>query len=328
MSDKVVYTDSSREEKKKGGRNVFLVIALILCLAVFLFSGYHIVKEQIENASTDKTVGDLQDVKLEYEENLKNDTPSDGDPARDPASDTDTPIEGEDAGAEEDPRSYRIVLDLLGEDAPSFLRAPLDSAKDLNEDSFGWFCLSDSTGKVSGLPIDLPLVYSGDNEYYLTHNFNKEANVNGWVFADYRNNVERISENYNTILYGHARSDNMFGGLKYLNSKPSWFGERGNHYIYIQTPNEDTVWQIFAWYETSVEEEESSPYNYIRTAFSNPETFVRFCDVLQGKNEISSFEEFEFTADDRILTLSTCKSYDKDVRVVVHAKLVKLGIWE
>ena len=37
------------------------------------------------------------------------------------------------------------------------------------------------------------IVQTTDNEYYLTHSFNKSANSSGWVFMDYRNNkVELI----------------------------------------------------------------------------------------------------------------------------------------
>lgn len=310
---------------KKRRYGVIPVFILIICVAVFLFAMYNIVKEQLENLTTDKTVSEFQDARLEYNDDVILDPSLPDDKKENEQHSSEGPVSSDED--EKPRRTFRIVLDEVGESI-GFLQAPLDTVKQRNEDTVGWFNFPDSTGKVAGLPIDLPIVYSGDNEYYLNHNFDGEENINGWVFVDYRNDTESISSNHNTILYGHARSDNMFGGLKYLNVKKSWYNNKNNHYIYIKTANEDTVWRIFAWYEASVAEETASKYNYIRTAFSNPAYFVNFCNSLQNKNEIGAFEKFEFTADDRILTLSTCKSYDKDVRVVVHAKLVKLGVWE
>ncbi len=315
----------SADTRKKPRHKVISFFVLAVCASVFLFSAYNIVKDLVENAATDKVVSEFQDARLEYNEDVIL-APSLPD---DKKEDEGHSSEGQVSSDEDETprRTFRIVYDEVGETV-EFLQAPLDTVKQRNGDTVGWFNFSDSTGKVAGLPIDLPIVYSGDNEYYLSHNFDKEENINGWVFVDYRNDAEQLSSNYNTILYGHARSDNMFGGLKYLDVKKSWYNDRSNHYVYVKTVNEDTVWQIFAWYETSVEAETASMYNYIRTAFSDPVVFVEFCNSLQNKNEIAAFEKFEFTADDRILTLSTCKSYDKDVRVVVHAKLVKLGVWE
>ncbi len=314
-----------RVKEKKRRHGVISVFILIICASVFIFSAYNIVKEQLENAATDKAAGEFQDARLEYNEDIVQ-SPHLSDGGEDDEGDSSSENIPSDK-KEEQPRSFRIVFDNVGEQI-EFLQAPLDSVKERNPDTVGWFNFPDSTGKVAGLPIDLPIVYSGDNEYYLSHNFDGEENMNGWVFVDYRNDTEHLSSNYNIILYGHARSDNMFGGLKYLDVKKSWYNDSLNHYIYIKTANEDTVWQVFAWYETSVAAETSSRYNYIRTVFSDPTVFVDFCNSLQNKNEIDAFEKFEFAPNDRILTLSTCKSYDKDVRVVVHAKLVKLGVWE
>ena len=41
--------------------------------------------------------------------------------------------------------------------------------------------------KVNGTNIDYIVVRGDDNEYYLKHNLNRNWNVLGWVFADYRN---------------------------------------------------------------------------------------------------------------------------------------------
>ena len=65
--------------------------------------------------------------------------------------------------------------------------------------------------KVDNTNIDYPVVQSEDNDYYLTHDFNKDYLASGSIFMDYRNNFE---EDKSTIVYGHhMRNKTMFGEL-------------------------------------------------------------------------------------------------------------------
>ena len=49
--------------------------------------------------------------------------------------------------------------------------------------------------------------------HYLKRDFNKKSNSAGWVYMDYRNEVENFDRN--TILYAHGRlNGTMFGSLK------------------------------------------------------------------------------------------------------------------
>ncbi len=194
--------------------------------------------------------------------------------------------------------------------------------KEINSDMVAWLYLPGPTD-VAGLPIDMSVVQTTDNAYYLDHTFYKNENVNGWLFADYENDMQDIGNSYNSVFYGHARSDNMFGGLKYLNDNPIWYENGYNHFIKITTPTEETVWQVFSWYETRTD------FYYIQVNFNSGEEFVDFANLVQSKNAIkdaagnSVFQTFEFTPDSRIITLSTCKGLDKNVRVAMHAVLVK-----
>jgi len=185
-----------------------------------------------------------------------------------------------------------------------------------NSDTVAWICIP-GNDSIEGLPIDTAVVQTKNNDYYLNHTFDKTENVNGWIYADYRNDMEHITANYNTIIYGHARSYRMFGGLKNLNTTPEWYKNGYNHFIKITTPTDETIWQIFSWHETNVY------YNYIQTSFANADEFISFANKLQDKNELKGyFSTFEFTANSRILTLSTCKGSNPANRVAVHAVLV------
>ena len=57
-----------------------------------------------------------------------------------------------------------------------------------NKDSVGWI-------QVNGTNINYPIVQTSDNDYYLTHAFDKSWNSAGWVFMDYRNDSETFDKN-------------------------------------------------------------------------------------------------------------------------------------
>ena len=44
--------------------------------------------------------------------------------------------------------------------------------------------------KIDGTNIDEYIVQGSDNEYYLNHNLDKEEDIAGAVFLDYRNNFD------------------------------------------------------------------------------------------------------------------------------------------
>ena len=81
----------------------------------------------------------------------------------------------------------------------------LNNLKKQNTDTIGYI-------KVNNSYIDYVVVQANDNDYYLDKDFNKKKNVAGWIFADYRNQLDGTDRNI--ILYGHNMKDgSMFGTL-------------------------------------------------------------------------------------------------------------------
>ena len=175
-----------------------------------------------------------------------------------------------------------------------------------NSDTVGWI-------KVNGTNINYPIVQTTDNKYYLTHSYEKKNNSAGWIFADYRNDLNNLS--YNTIIYGHGRLDTtMFGSLKNI-LKSNWYNNKDNHIVKLSTPQENTLWQVFSVYTIEAES------YYIRTQFQSSTEFKDFITTLKNRSEVS----FNAPVDenDKILTLSTCQD-NYGHRVVLHAKLIKV----
>lgn len=173
-----------------------------------------------------------------------------------------------------------------------------------NKDTIGWI-------KVNGTNINYPIVQTDDNDYYLTHSYDKKYNDAGWIFMDYRNNIDNLSNN--TIIYGHSRLDkSMFGSLKNI-TKSDWYKNKDNYIIKLSTPNKNTMWQVFSVYKIPTET------YYITTDFNDNNEYQTFIDTISKR----SIYEFNATPNvkDKILTLSTCADGDK--KVVMHAKLIK-----
>lgn len=186
----------------------------------------------------------------------------------------------------------------------SLINVDIDSLKEKNGDTIGWI-------KVNNTNINYPFVQTKDNDYYLSHAFDKSNNNAGWVFLDYRNNSDFSDKN--NIIYAHARRDNsMFGSLRNV-LKKGWYSNKDNHIIKLSIANENTMWQIFSVYKIPVET------YYITTQFTTSSQYKAFLETITKR----SIHQFNTTVDssDKILTLSTCSG--EDDRIVVHAKLIK-----
>ena len=165
--------------------------------------------------------------------------------------------------------------------------------------------------KVNNTDINYVVVKGEDNSYYLNHNYNKEYNVAGWVFADYRNKFNKNDKNI--IIYGHNMKDNsMFGSLKNILDE-SWYTNEENLIIDLVTEDGLRKYQVFSIYEIVKED------YYISTDFNNNDEYLNFLKIIKSRS-IKDFN-VELNSDSQILTLSTCKTGGIE-RVVLHAKLI------
>ena len=179
-----------------------------------------------------------------------------------------------------------------------------EELKKKNPDTVAWL-------KVENTNIKFPVVQAKDNSYYLTHNFNKEYNTAGWIFADYKNKLDTTDKNI--VIYGHNMRDNsMFGSLKDV-IKEEWYNNEENKYITFITENDYQVYQVFSVYQIEKED------YYIQTKFKDDE-FSKFVDTIKQRSK----KDFavEVSNEDTILTLSTCANNNK-YRVVLHSVRVK-----
>ena len=199
--------------------------------------------------------------------------------------------------------SQAITIDEENVEEKEKYKVDFQTLKEKNSDTVGFL-------KVNGTNIEYTVVKGTNNSYYLKHNFNKESNSAGWIFADYKNKVDGTDKNL--VIYGHnMRDDSMFGSLKNI-LNDDWHNEEENKYVTFITENDNSIYEVFSVYQVADED------YYITTDFKDNE----FTDFIKT---IKSRSKFDFGVDvnenDNILTLSTCANNNK-YRVVLHAKKI------
>ena len=191
-----------------------------------------------------------------------------------------------------------------GNELNEIYKIDFNKLKEQNSDTVAYI-------RVNGTNIDYVVVKSGDNDYYLEHNFNKVSNVSGWIFADYRNKFDGSDKNI--IIYGHNTWDgSMFGSLKNVFDE-AWYQNEKNHKITFITEDEVAYYKVFSTYVIGSEE------YYITTKFNDDLEFDNFVKTLKFRSLYNY--DVDVGAYDKIITLSTC-SGDGKKRVVLHAKKI------
>ena len=187
----------------------------------------------------------------------------------------------------------------------SMLDVDFEDLKKQNVDTKGWL-------KVNGTNVNYPFVKAEDNEYYLKHSFDKSVNKKGWVFLDYRNDIDNLSDN--TIIYAHGLENNaMFGSLRNT-TKEKWYKNEDTHIIKIATEKNTMLFKVFSTYNIEPES------FYITDNIKDDNERIEFYNTLKSR----SVYDYGVTLNenDKILTLSSC--YDNTKRMVVHAKLIAI----
>ena len=169
------------------------------------------------------------------------------------------------------------------------------------DNSIGWI-------NVPETKINYPVMYSGDNNFYLHRAVDGSYLRVGSIFLDYRCNSDFTSRI--NILYGHNMSDgSMFADvMKFIDS--SYFDS--HNYGWLSTPN--AVYKIDFF------------------SVSQPENYDDFYDVNSDINLwLESLRENSFiwrnigiSEEDRFISLSTCTGSEGSSRTVLTGKLCKI----
>ena len=202
-----------RKLKKK---NCVLALLLILSTAAFVYSAINLRDWQKDNKITNDNINDING-----------------------QTTITTSTQGEAVNSENEPKdsiywSY-MKTDLINVD--------FTELKKKNSDTKGWI-------QVLGTNINYPFVQSKDNKYYLTRSFDKKYTDAGWVFLDYRNNIDNLSKN--NIIYAqvfsvyHIETENYYIQTNFNSDKEfkefaNKLKKRSTYYFNANISEKDTL---------------------------------------------------------------------------------------
>ena len=164
--------------------------------------------------------------------------------------------------------------------------------------------------------IDYPVMQSEDNYFFLHHDWQGRWLEAGAIFADF-NCSKHVTENRNTVLYGHNMLNGMmFSDLTKFTSKEIF---DANPYIYLFTLDGVYTYTIFSFYKTDYRS------GYIETYFPTTESLIDFAENSRA-NSLFYRDGVTFDANTRLITLSTCTDIVQTDRYCLQAVLT--GIME
>ena len=184
-------------------------------------------------------------------------------------------------------------------------KANFTALAEINPDVAGWLSLE-------GTVINYPVVQGTDNDYYLEHLFTRETNHTGCIFVDYRN-AKDFSDR-NTAMYAHhMRNGSMFAELEGYRKQEYY---EAHQQLILQTPEGTYLAEPFAGLLTD------GYSDYIQIEFADDDAFLSY--VAQMREQSTFQSDVTVTAEDRILTMSTCRYDVENGRYAVFAKLTPM----
>lgn len=177
-----------------------------------------------------------------------------------------------------------------------------------NEDIYAWIYIPNTN-------IDYPILqHPTDDAYYLEHNLDGSSGLPGCIYT------EKISAknftDHNTLIYGHnMKNGTMFKDVHKFSEK-EFFDE--NRYIFIYTPEELLIYDIYAAYRFT---DAHILYSFDCVTESGFSSYLEMVQKDYGKS--GNFREVEVTGEDHIITLSTCVGGQSDKRQLLQAVLVE-----
>lgn len=160
-----------------------------------------------------------------------------------------------------------------------------------------------------------PVTQSSDNDYYLDHNYYKQYDTYGSIYADYRvdlNNSKKV------LIFGHSsvKRDVPFNSLANYESKDYYEKYK---YITLETETNTYRYEIFSVYV------ETNDFTYMNMNFDGETDWYSHILELQNKSLYST--DVELKTDDDILILQTCsknpkyQKYSKKYLLVVSRRV-------
>jgi len=182
----------------------------------------------------------------------------------------------------------------------------------LNDELVGWVNIPDTV-------IDYPVVQAEDGEYYLTHDFYGEENINGQIILDAL--CDPYTPSYNLILSGHhMKNGTMFGGLPQYRNQSYW---ETHKLLEFDTLMERKLYVVFACFYSADYDEDETGFRY-NAIIDYKMDADRWLEEIEENQLYDTGIEREFG--DEFITLTTCdRARHRNGRFVVVGRKIREG---
>ena len=283
--------DNEKKEKRFGWWElVFCLFAL-----VFLGSGGITASTLIAHHKADKAI---QELRVQVQGSLHSDDSTDANAAQQPEKPegTDATAEETEPAAKEKTPERQISMDFT-----ELLKT--------NSDIKGWIY-----GEATN--VDYPVLQTDNNDFYMDHLYNKEANSSGSIFADYRNQSDFSDRN--TVLYGHHMGNGtMFGSIEHYASQDFY---DATPTMKLYTPEGDYLIELICGTHESGDEQ------FVEFNFKSEEDFMKYVDSFRARSTFKS--DVQVQPGDKLISLCTCAYVFDNARYMLMGRLVPLYVEE
>lgn len=177
-----------------------------------------------------------------------------------------------------------------------------------NADIYAWISIPDTR-------IDYPVLqHPSDDTYYLNYNLDGTKGYPGCIYTE-RENAKDFSD-FNTVIYGHnMKNGAMFHDL-HLYEDESFLPD--HPYVYIYTSDRVLRYRIYAAYRY---DDRHLLYSFDYATEEGRNGYLRETGNIRSLTALRD-DQVEVTAQDNIITLSTCVGSQAENRYLVQAVLV------
>ncbi len=271
------------------------IIGAVICLAVSVWYYW----------SRYQSAQKYEELRQEVVENGSSGTAETEEPGSNPTLEE---VENAEFTGQRDGPAPRIPTEVLtdAEEAP----VDFEKLQAINPELYAWI-------RIPGTQIDYPVAqHAGEEQqFYLHHDLYGTPQFVGCIFSQ-EPNAKDFSDPV-TVLYGHnMRNGSMFQNL-HLYTQANAF-EKEHNYVYVYMPKKMLIYEIYsAYYYDNRNILESND-------FSDREVLEKYIEESLKPHSLGAMvkEGVKVTADDKILTLSTCIAGQPGNRLLVQAVLL------
>lgn len=188
-------------------------------------------------------------------------------------------------------------------DPVQYPQVDFQSLLQINEDVVGWIYMEDTA-------INYPIVKGEDNREYVSTSVDGQNHQYGSIFMDYRNTSDFTDRH--TVIYGHyMKNGSMFHDIRKYDD-PQFYEEHPTGMI--MTPDGNFQFEVIGGYVASTADASW------QISFAADQDFDAWLQDSMARSTIGG--TIVPTAEDRIITLSTCSYEFSDARFVLLCRII------